>query len=38
MLRSSARDQLQSAYQILVASSANELAANRGDLWDSGRT
>ncbi|MGV3720381.1 MAG: hypothetical protein ACO1SX_05665, partial [Actinomycetota bacterium] len=27
----------QSAYQILVASSAGQLKKNRGDLWDSGR-
>jgi alpha-L-rhamnosidase len=34
---SSGRDQMQSAYQILVASSPKELAANQGDLWDSGK-
>lgn len=27
----------QSAYQILVASSAEQLSANRGDVWDSGK-
>jgi hypothetical protein len=31
------RAQHQTAYQILVASSAEALAAERGDLWDSGR-
>ncbi len=35
--KSSARDQHQSAYQILVARNRNELAANQGDLWDSGK-
>ena len=33
----SARDQKQSAYQILVASSRQNLNAGVGDLWDSGR-
>ena len=32
-----AHDLTQSSYQILVASSAEELAKNRGSLWDSGR-
>ncbi|NQW03042.1 MAG: family 78 glycoside hydrolase catalytic domain [Acidobacteria bacterium] len=32
-----ARNQKQSAYQILVAGDAASLAANRGDLWDSGK-
>ena len=32
-----ARDLMQSSYRILVASSAEELATNRGSLWDSGR-
>jgi len=32
-----ARGQRQSAYQILVASSPETLAAGKGDLWDSGR-
>jgi alpha-L-rhamnosidase len=31
------RGQLQTAYQILVASSPEILAGDRGDLWDSGR-
>ena len=31
------RARKQSAYQILVASSAEKLRANQGDLWDSGR-
>ena len=34
-LESQARNQRQSAYQILVASSAELLAKNEGDLWDS---
>ena len=33
----SARDQRQSAYQILVASSRQKLKAGDGDLWDSGK-
>ncbi len=33
----SARDQAQSAYHILVARNRNELNANQGDLWDSGK-
>jgi alpha-L-rhamnosidase len=37
MLRSNGRDQLQSAYQILVASSSQELVANKGSRWDSGK-
>ena len=37
MLHSSGRNQAQSAYQILVASSPKELAANAGGLWDSGK-
>ena len=32
-----AHDLMQSSYRILVASSAEELAMNRGSLWDSGR-
>jgi alpha-L-rhamnosidase len=32
-----ARSQRQTAYRILVASSANNLARNLGDVWDSGR-
>src|ERR1051326_1717232 len=31
------RGQRQTAYRILVASSAENLTQNRGDLWDSGR-
>ena len=31
------RTQTQSAYQVLVASSKETLATNKGDLWDSGR-
>ena len=31
------RGQKQSAYRILVASTAANLAANQGDLWDSGQ-
>jgi len=34
---SSARAQHQTAYQVLVASSAKILSANKGDLWDSGK-
>ena len=37
MIESTTRIAKQTAYQIIVASSANELAANRGDLWDTGR-
>jgi alpha-L-rhamnosidase len=37
ILRSAERGKRQSAYQILVASSSEKLAANRGNLWDSGR-
>jgi|HubBroStandDraft_1064217.scaffolds.fasta_scaffold01665_7 alpha-L-rhamnosidase len=33
----SLRDQRQTAYQIVVASSPDKLAAPRGDLWDSGK-
>ncbi len=36
-LQSSERGQEQVAYEILVSSSPDLLAANRGDLWDSGR-
>jgi alpha-L-rhamnosidase len=36
-LESDRRGEKQTAYQILVASSAKELAADRGDLWDSGK-
>ncbi len=37
VLQSSQRAQLQSAFRVLVASSKEHLAANRGDKWDSGR-
>jgi alpha-L-rhamnosidase len=36
-LQSNARGQQQTAYEILVSSSPELLAANQGDLWDSGR-
>lgn len=36
-VESAERGQRQTAYQILVASSAAALRQNRGDLWDSGR-
>jgi alpha-L-rhamnosidase len=36
-LESAVRGQRQSAYQILVASSADVLAKDQGDLWDSGK-
>ena len=36
-LESARRGEKQTAYQILVASSAKELAADHGDLWDSGK-
>jgi alpha-L-rhamnosidase len=37
MLHSSESGEMQAAYQILVASSRQELAADKGDLWDSGK-
>ncbi|MBP7825545.1 MAG: family 78 glycoside hydrolase catalytic domain [Verrucomicrobia bacterium] len=37
VLRATQRGARQSAYQVLVASSAAQLKAHRGDLWDSGR-
>jgi alpha-L-rhamnosidase len=37
ILESRRRGQVQGAYQILVADSLGSLAADRGDLWDSGR-
>jgi alpha-L-rhamnosidase len=37
ILRSGVRSERQGAWQILAASSLSELAAGRGDLWDSGR-
>jgi alpha-L-rhamnosidase len=36
-LESSRRNQRQTAYQILVASSPSKLAENNGDLWNSGK-
>jgi hypothetical protein len=36
-LASPGRDQQQTAYQILAAASAENLARDRGDIWDSGR-
>src|SRR5262245_121684 len=36
-LESDERGARQSAYQILVASSAKNLAQDRGDLWDTGK-
>jgi len=36
-VQSDERDQVQSAYQVLVASSSKLLNENVGDLWDSGR-
>lgn len=36
-LESKERNQRQSAYRVMVASSESALAQNRGDLWDSGR-
>lgn len=36
-LTADTRDVQQSAYQVLVASSAEKLAQDEGDLWDSGR-
>ena len=38
ILNSSERGQMQSAYQVLVASSKKKLAANIGDKWDSAKT
>ncbi len=37
ILQSTKRDQAQSAYQVLVASTEATLARDRGDLWDSGK-
>lgn len=37
VLHSSTRDEMQTAYEILAASSPKDLAAGRGDLWDSGK-
>ncbi|MCA9257678.1 MAG: family 78 glycoside hydrolase catalytic domain [Planctomycetales bacterium] len=38
IVTSSQRNQTQSAYRVLVASSDAVLAENRGDLWDTGKT
>src|ERR1039458_7495589 len=35
--KGAARGQAQTGYQIVVASNRNELDANQGDIWDSGR-
>ncbi|MGB2862913.1 MAG: alpha-L-rhamnosidase N-terminal domain-containing protein, partial [Sedimentisphaerales bacterium] len=37
VVRSKQRGQMQTAYQILVASSEENLAKNQGDLWDTGK-
>jgi alpha-L-rhamnosidase len=37
IMKSSERDQRQTAYQILVASTLTKLRAGEGDLWDSGK-
>ncbi len=37
IITSSDRDVMQTAYHILVASSPENLAADRGDIWDSGK-
>ena len=37
MMESSGRGHLQTAYQVLVASSLEKLMADVGDLWDSGK-
>ena len=37
ILKSDSRGQMQSAYQVLVASSEKNLSANIGDKWDSGK-
>ncbi len=37
VIESKERNQQQTAYRVLVASSEKSLAAGRGDLWDSGR-
>jgi alpha-L-rhamnosidase len=36
-IESEARGAKQTAYQVIVASSANNLAADKGDLWDTGK-
>lgn len=37
IITSTDRDVMQTAYRILVASSPEELAADKGDIWDSGK-
>ncbi len=37
VVESDRRDETQTAYQVLVASSADRLARDQGDLWDSGK-
>jgi len=37
VLRSGRRNEMQTAFQVLVASSESSLAKDRGDLWDSGK-
>jgi len=37
VIRSGRRGEVQTAYQVLVASSEANLKANKGDLWDSGK-
>lgn len=37
VLHAAERAQRQSAYRIMIASSAHELASGRGDVWDSGK-
>ena len=37
VLHSARRGEIQTAYQVLVASTAGILAADKGDLWDSGK-
>src|SRR5437764_9442662 len=37
VVNSSRRAEVQTAYRVLVASSAERLARDEGDLWDSGR-
>lgn len=37
VISSNERDVMQTAYHVLVASSPENLAADRGDIWDSGR-
>ncbi len=37
MLESGKRDEMQSAFQVLVASSLETLETDKGDLWDSGK-